>query len=289
MFDKLIKRITGMLSLTIKKADLVLGIELLNKIVGEDLKTENDALIAFLKDGKNTKPVVEAIAVINSTVKSERDAIKYIGESYAILEELGKSLLDITMENFGKVVVRDNMSAKEVAIYSLMETYNFLVGAHSDLLIFAAFSSTEDKGYIYNKKDEFLRITLKEYRRAMKELSTKSVKRTIKDIDSLTDVIVTANPELLNDITSPSDRKLMLPRNNFDGNPLVIFGKWWVDIKVSRAEKLEYDAKLLKLKLNALREQAENGGVSFELSKQIAYYETKITEIDKKIIDLLGE
>ena len=279
----------GVLSLTVKKADLVLGIELLNKVVGEDLKTENDGLVAFLKDGKNTKQVVEAIAVINSTVKTEKDAIKYIGESYAILEELGKSLLELTMENFGKVVVRDNMSAKEVAIYSLMETYNFLVGAHSDLLVFAVFSSSEDKGYIYKKKDEFLRITLKEYRNAMKELSAKSVKKTIKDIDGLTDVIITANPELLNEITSPSDRKLVLPRNNFDGNPLVFFGKWWVDIKVSRAEKLEYDAKLVKLKLNALREQAENGGVSFELSKQIAYYEAKVTAIDKEIIDLLGE
>ena len=103
----------------------------------------------------------------------------------------------------------------------------------------------------------------------------------IKEIGNLSDAPAMSEKK---DLTR-NDLRFTLPRNNFVGNPIYHFRRWWLRIELERNDARKYEAKIMALKILELKTKSRGENVPLNITEQIEYYEGKLASLEKKIAE----
>lgn len=216
-------------------------------------------------------------------------------DNYKALEQLREIFVEISKqegnirklveENIPEVITNKAMRIKDAAILTVIRDLTSMLSYTLDLLYYII---------VDESVSDLPKIKFKRIKEGVATYVTllntygKDFKKYIKDIENVsTEVIeVKENLEkdmaLLEKVVGNTGKMIMIPAQNFVGNPIYHIRMWLVDKEIALYEGLKVKKEMVELKIHELQLE-QQGGSDKDLRKQIEYYENKLANIEYKI------
>lgn len=272
------------LNTTIARKDVMKNVELIFSSISEDvipsLKELEENIDKVSKDKLLKLKNLAAMAGIKH--KDHKDIITKILVTYTSIQKEYTTFLDLVNKELSEVITNKTITAKDAVILRIISD---IASMNSYVLDFSYYLLINDK-----------ETNLPKYK--LKSINDGSV-----PFSSLYKVYSNNIHKLLQDVYKTSDNKLdvedesgmnevmlsktgklvVLPQaSGFINNPIYHFRIWLTDREMNKYESLKDKKRLIELKVLELKLKQSNGNEP-ELSKQIEYYEEKLSKTEHAI------
>ena len=279
-----ISRLVSSLDTPKDKDDILEEIESTSRVLDSETLPSLNNLIEFLETGDIKISDNTMLTKLAKEINFRNDsALRMMLSLRVFLEEIRDNLPEfrkLAKDDLPQYLTNDGLGVKTGAIFTLSTEFTSTTLFILDLILAITYEESTDN-LSKSKRQEVLGY-INAFAGVHNALKGK-VKDKIKGIHKLSNTKVTAdNHNFVGKISSKVDVRFELPVNNFVGNPFYHVGKWITDLMDSRHEANKDKVKLIELKIHELR-MKQNGEKDDNLSKQIDYYENKLSKLEYKI------
>lgn len=275
IFKEAWERLTGSV---IKKSELIMSQKQKNEAFIDNVKDSTDQFVLLLNNTGNNDYYKEA-KLIGFNVKSNKELAKKLKSDCDALIEASESIVEL-MEDLPKIITDTSMTIKQITILETTKKINNLMYLLPSMQLFILYKVVGDKTMVYKNGYKDIISVAFAYHDTIKEFTNTSI---FKDIEGLSETQLRATESEVRAVASNNDKNFKFGKDKFITTWIYNIGKFKVDREIAYIERLKDNKRLLSLKILELQEIESTGNVSTDLSKQIEYYEEKITKIERKI------
>lgn len=269
----------------IKRSDIEGSLDTMSDSVNDVISPMVEGFNTMLKTLNDPKLALIASRELGFKVKSIDELIKVLENDYLAIKD-GVTECRLYAHKLPSMMTKSTLTIKQSAYLELTERVTSVVKYMPDMILYMIYRLNADTTMAYTKLSKDILKMRTSYQLSMLEFRDGGVKKKLDIIDKLSDIEISADITEIKEVASRNDLRYTMPAQNFNGNPLYFIGRWWVDFTIDRVNRLKDEKRLLELKIMELQEKEATSNVSTTLSKQIEYYEEKLTKIDKKIKEL---
>jgi hypothetical protein len=256
----------------VKRSDMLVALTNLENTFKEDILPNAKLIIAVIDNDKVVKKISKEL---NMGVKSVNEFKSYITGINKLLTRLISGYKGL-VQKCNKIIITDEMDSKQVAVMETGKTVFEVVNYYSDYLLYITYIANNDNKFVYSIKKKFIKESIYSFNKIIARFKQVDIDEYFINISKLERVNVNSPEYLKNEF-------MVIGSKSFNYNPIYEFGKWWIDFKIWRINRLKENKRLLELKILEYKERQRNGDTNPELDKIIANYEEQVAKIDKKI------
>jgi len=220
---------------------------------------------------------------IGYDVKSNKELAKVLMDDCDTIISATEEVIE-RIEDLPKILTNTSITIKQMTILEITKKLESLMFVFPRLEMYIMYKVSGDKKLLYKSGYEDILRTAVLYHDVIKDFKSKST--IFKDVDGLSSVMLRGEVSEIKAIASKNDTRFNYGKNKFITSWIYNIGKLSVDMDIAKIERLKDSKKLMELKILELQETETSGGVSTQISKQIEYYENKITKLDRNIEEL---
>lgn len=269
-----------------KKEQVERYVDLLFKILNDELLTSfqvitQDKDIQVIK--KNTY-LTNFYKQADIKASNNFEALVKMESFFKEMSKAESTIRKLTDKHISKVIANTSIKAKDGAIIKILTDCFSMVSYTLDFLYFIIVD--EKHSELPKIKFNKIREGLVNYITLYKTYS-KYFDKMLVDVTNIPDEefeleIDEVKQQMKEMIIAQNSKLVTLPVSGFIGNPIYHFRMWLVDRDFKEIEDLKIKKQLIELKLMELKLKEKNEEDA-NLTKQIAYYEDKLTSIEYKI------
>ena len=219
----------------------------------------------------------------NIVASDNYKALEKMRESFSYIAKQDKVIKNIIDRDLQDVVSSKSSTAKSAAIIKML---NDLASMNAFVLDLLYVVLTEEKSS-FLPKIKFKRV--KEGIPAFQDLFKVygfEFDKFLENLPRVSDEVLptegVADNSMVDIMLSKTGKMIKLPTTGFMGNPIYHIRMWLVDRDAKKYESLKVKKQLIELKLMELKLEEEESSDP-HLSKQIKYYEEKLSDIEYSI------
>ena len=272
------------LNTTITRKDVMKNVELIFSSISEDvipsLKELEDNIDKVSKEKLLKLKNVAAISGIKH--KDHKDIITKILVTYTSIQKEYTTFLDLVNKELSEVITNKTITAKDAVILRIISD---IASMNSYVLDFSYYLLINDKETILPKyKLKYVNDGSVLFSSLYKVYSN-NIHKLLQDVYKTSDNKLDVEDESgMNEVMlSKTGKLVVLPQaSGFINNPIYHFRIWLTDREMNKYESLKDKKRLIELKVLELKLKQSNGNEP-ELSKQIEYYEEKLSKTEHAI------
>lgn len=269
----------------------------LSKLLDNTLLSINEDLIptldAFVKSWDT--PIIKNSPTLNFVaqgsglkVKDNKDTLVAIRNIFNDIYKSGKNLKSIVNDNLPEVIVDSTMTVKQAAIIKTVADINGFSSYTMDFLYYVTINGNVEDTDMPDVKIKQIREGIPTFIAMVK--SFVSYDKLLKELPTLSDNLInveTSKVSILERLISSNASTLSLMPNTQGLSLSPTYWIYWTrmrlsDMEIAKLETIKEKKRLIELKLMDLKSKAVNEP-SAKLTKQIEYYEDKISKMEYDI------
>jgi len=269
----------------IRSSDIIMALEQTFASFESNSGEVLNQMTVLLNESKDTKTYSNVAKEIGYNTSTSRRLLEQLEDEYDVIMNSISDLIKVSKKELPKMITVKTMTVKQSAIITLSEKLNMLAMTYPRFLLYILYKASGEKKMIYKVGYKEVIELSNAYHYEMMRLMRDN-KTIFKDLPNLSDTLLSASPSEVRHMASSVDNAFPMGDNKFVTTWIYNVGKWWVETQILKLEQAKDEKRLIELKLLELREREETGNVSTSISKQIEYYEDKLSRLNKKIKDL---
>lgn len=272
------------LNTTIARKDVMKNVELIFSSISEDvipsLKELEENVNNLSKDKLLKLKNVAAICGIKH--KDHKDIFTKLLVTFTSIQKEYTTFLDLVNKELNEVVTNKTITAKDAVILRIISD---IASMNSYVLDFSYYLLINDKETILPKyklksiNDGSIPFS------SLYKVYSNNIHKLLQDVYKTSDNKLDVEDETgMNEVMlSKTGKLVVLPQaSGFINNPIYHFRIWLADREMNKYESLKDKKRLIELKVLELKLKQSNGNEP-ELSKQIEYYEEKLSKTEHAI------
>lgn len=272
------------LNTTITRKDVMKNVELIFSSISEDvipsLKELEENIDKVSKEKLLKLKNVAAISGIKH--KDHKDIITKILATFISIQKEYTTFIDLVNKELNEVVTNKTITAKDAVILRIISD---IASMNSYVLDFSYYLLINDKETILPKyklksiNDGSIPFS------SLYKVYSNNIHKLLQDVYKTSDNKLDVEDESgMNEVMlSKTGKLVVLPQaSGFINNPIYHFRIWLTDREMNKYESLKDKKRLIELKVLELKLKQSNGSEP-ELSKQIEYYEEKLSKTEHAI------
>ena len=286
MVQTLVNYVRGM-NHTVKKEELVKNLENTLGALNDDVIPMLDNMV---KNGdldviKNS-PIMNSIKY-SSGIKSKdnKELLSKIKGIVVNISKSGKNLEKVVSDHLSEVVTDKTATVKDGAILKMVSDITSLAMFLMDFGYLVLIEGKSENTDLPKIKLQQIKDGVPTFAAILKSYS-KDFNKSVNELAKLPSnslYIDDSKVSMLEKIVSKFSRSIPLPNTDgFVNNPIYHFRMWLADRDVAKYESLKEKKKLIELKVLELKTK-QDGEDNPKLSKQIEYYENKLSSMEYEI------
>ena len=286
MINTLVNYVKG-INHTIKKIDVVNTLENTLGAINDDVLPTLDDMIknsglTIIQDS----PILSAIKYSSGIkAKDNKELLVKIKSIVTNINKAGKNLEKVVNDNLSDVVTDKTISVKDGAILKIISDITSLAMYIMDFNYLILIEGKSDNTDFPKIKLQQIKDGVPAFANILKSYS-KDFNKSVNELTKMPSnslYIEDSKIAMLDKIVSKFSKNIPLPNTKgFINNPIYHIRMWLTDRDVDKYESLKEKRKLIELKLLELKTR-QDGENNSKLSKQIEYYENKLSSLEYSI------